>query len=160
MEEPGDPIPGNQPTQDPSTRWLEEVRAQRQAWEERRKAARESFEARRRGPWSPGQHEAWEEEVERRREARRQQREQERELFRSLGPSEPPLRWPEGMDQPGGFTTPPTPGSPPGDPMVTEGSPPPFPQPQAPGIVYPPGAPPRGPYSPPDWDNLWYYRGY
>jgi hypothetical protein len=160
--EPGGSIPGDLPAQDPSIRWLGEVRAQRRAWEERRKAARESFEARRRGagPWGSAQHEAWEEEVERRREARRQQREQERELFRSLGPTEPPLRWPERMDHPGGFATAPTPGSPPGDTMVTDGSPPALPQPLAPGVVYPPGPPPRGPYSPQDWDNLWYYRGY
>lgn len=151
-EESGGQIPSDLPALDPSTRWLQEVRAQREAWEARRKAARESFGARRSGagPWGATQ-QAWEEEVERRREVRRQQREQERELFRSLGPSEPPPPWLEGIGRPGG---------PPGDPLTTDHPSRAVPQPQVPGVVYPPRAPSSGPYSPQDWDNLWYYRGY
>lgn len=156
------------PTPDPSARWLDEVRAQRQAWEERRRLNRETFEARRRlaDPWGTAQHEAWEDEVERRREARRQHREQEREHFRGLGPSDPPLPWPEAMD-PQGYPArmpPPAPGappsSPPGEGAAADGRESVQGEPLAPGIVYPPGTPPRGPYSPQDWDNLWYYRGY
>lgn len=152
------------PAPDPSTRWLDEVRAQRQAWEERRKASREAFEARRRlaDPWGAAQHETWEDEVERRRDARRQYREQERELFRGLGPSDPPPPWPETME-PQGYPAqipPPPPGSPPGDAATADGLQSGYGEPLAPGIVYPPGTPPRGPYSPQDWDNLWYYRGY
>lgn len=145
------------PTQEPDTPWLDEVRAQRQAWEERRRANREAFELRRRlaDPWGSAQHEAWEDEVERRREARRQQREQERGLFRGLGPAEPPPPWSmDQMNPQGTYSGPASSGGPSGDP------PPARPEPPGPGVVYPPGSPPRGPYSPQDWDNLWYYRGY
>lgn len=167
----GEPRPDAQPAApppegapDPSTRWLNEVRAQRQAWEERRKANRDAFEARRRvvDPRGSAHHEAWEEEVERRREARRQHREQERELFRSLGPSEPLALWPETTDPEGRYATitPPAPGHPPGDRVTAEGVSPAPGEPAGPGTIYPPGVPPRAPYSPQDWDNLWYYRGY
>ncbi|MBV5346606.1 hypothetical protein JZU46_00015, partial [bacterium] len=59
---------------EPPTPWLDEVRTQRQAAEARRQANRESFEARRRAndPWGAAQHEAWEDNVQRRREARKQ----------------------------------------------------------------------------------------
>ncbi|MGE5154590.1 MAG: hypothetical protein ACM3ST_11290 [Bdellovibrio bacteriovorus] len=150
------------PAQDPAARWLDEVRAQRQAWEERRKASREAFEARRRlaDPRGAAQHDAWEDEVERRREARRQQREQELEHFRGLGPPDPP--WRESM-APWGY--PPQTATPPSAPpplgaATADGQPSEHGEPPPPGIIYPPGAPPRGPYSPQDWDNLWYYRGY
>lgn len=148
---------GPAPAQDPGTRWLDEVRAQRQAWEERRRANREAFEARRRmaDPWGSAQHEAWEDEVERRREARRQQHEQERGLFRGLGASDPPPPWPADQVQPqGAYPAPSARGGPQGDPPSVP------PDSLGPGIVYPPGSPPSGPYSPQDWDNLWYYRGY
>lgn len=147
---------------DPGTRWLDEVRAQREAWEERRKASREAFEARRRvaAPWGAAQHEAWEDEVERRREARRLHREEERELFRALGPSQPPPPLPEGMEPQGTYPVPAAPSADVRDPATADRTPSGFAEPQLPGIVYPPGAPPRGPYSPQDWDNLWYYRGY
>jgi hypothetical protein len=152
------------PAPDPSARWLDEVRAQRQAWEERRRASREAFEARRRlaDPWGTAQHDAWEDEVERRREARRLQREHELEHFRGLRPSDPPLPWPEAMDPQGypGRNPPPTPGSPPSASAAAGGRESVQGEPLAPGIVYPPDAPTRGPYSPQDWDNLWYYRGY
>lgn len=152
------------PAPDPSTRWLDEVRAQRKAWEERRRASREAFEARRRlaDPWGAAQHEVWEDEVERRREARRLQREHELEHFRGLGPSDPPLPWPEAMDPQGypGRNPPPMPGSPPSASAAAGGHEAVQGEPLAPGIVYPPDAPTRGPYSPQDWDNLWYYRGY
>lgn len=182
--EPGPPAPGGTPiwpgdragsenasdgrppqgmsAPDPSTRWLDEVRAQRKAWEERRRASREAFEARRRlaDPWGAAQHEVWEDEVERRREARRLQREQEH--LRDLGPSDPPLPWPEAV-YPHGFPgriPPPTAGSPPSASATAEGRGAAPGEPLPPGIIYPPDTPLRGSYSPQDWDNLWYYRGY
>lgn len=153
-------------TQDPATRWLDEVRVQRQAWEERRKASREAFEARRRAtdPWGSAQQEAWEEALERRRESRRQQREQEWERFRGRVPYRAQPPWPEGIEPPRAYPSPAAPGNLPGNPMPMEGAPPALTEPQVPdqipGIVYPPNTPPRGPYSPQDWDNLWYFRGY
>jgi hypothetical protein len=69
-------------------RWLDEVRAQRQAWEARRQAAKESADAHRRmiDPWGAALHEALEREAQARREAlanraeqRRQAAEQERD---------------------------------------------------------------------------------
>jgi hypothetical protein len=154
--------PAHMTAQDPGARWLDEVRAQRQAWEERRNASREAFEARRRlaDPRGAAQHDAWEDEVERRRDARRQQREQELEHFRGLGPPEPPR--PESI-VPWGYpaqTTATPAGPPPAGPATAVGPPSEHAEPHPPGIIYPPGAPPRGPYSPQDWDNLWYYRGY
>jgi hypothetical protein len=126
--------------------------------------SREAFEARRRlaDPWGAAQQEAWEDEVERRREARRQHREQEREHFRGLGPSDPPLPWPEAMAPQGYPARIPRPatGSPPVEDPAADGRESVHGESLAPGIIYPPGAPPRGPYSPQDWDNLWYYRGY
>lgn len=153
-------------TRDPATRWLDEVRAQRQAWEERRKASREAFEARRRAtdPWGSAHQEAWEDARERRRETRRKQREQEWEHFRGLGPYQVQPPWPEGIEPPRAYPVPAAPGNPPGNPAPTEGTAPMLTEPQipaqVPGIVYPPNTPPRGPYSPQDWDNLWYFRGY
>jgi hypothetical protein len=149
-------------SQDPGARWLDEVRAQRQAWEDRRKANREAFEARRRiaDPWGSAQHDAWEDEVKRRRETRRQQREQEWDRFRGAGPYQPQHPWPEGIEPPSGYPPPAAPGSLPGDQMTLHRAPSILSEPQGPGIVYPPQVPPRGLYAPPDWDNLWYYRGY
>ncbi|MFZ0788277.1 MAG: hypothetical protein WAM94_01490, partial [Chromatiaceae bacterium] len=121
------------------------------------------FEARHRAtdPWGAAQHGAWEDEADRRREARRQQMEADREHLRSLGPVAPPLPpWPEPLDRQTPFSPPPTPGSVSteqakgGDAGSQSGESP------GRGLIYPPGAPPRGPYSPQDWDNLWYYRGY
>lgn len=83
--------------------WLDEVRAQRQAWETRRDATRQAMDARRRwvDPWGAAQHEAREREVEQRRQANRERIELERQLFRSqrpaLGPYPevlaPPIAW-------------------------------------------------------------------
>lgn len=77
--------------------WLDEVRAQRQAWEARRKAAREDFEARRRlnNPLGSARQEAWEEDVRRRRAERQQRIDREREMFRSLGELPPSMPLPE-----------------------------------------------------------------
>jgi len=145
------------------TPWLDEVRAPRRAGEERRKAAREAFEARHRAtdPWGAAQHGAWEDEADRRREARRQQMEEEREHFRSLGPVAHPLPpWPDPLDPQKPFSPQPAPGSVPSEQGKGENAGAQFGEPPGGGLVYPPGAPPRGPYSPQDWDNLWYYRGY
>jgi hypothetical protein len=117
--------------------WLDEVRAQRQAWETKREAARDAFEARRRAnnPRAAAQQEAWEEEVRRRRAARLERMDQERELFRSLGPSQMPFPWPwtSGFsalpDTATGHSAPATPGD---KPM----------------------------FAPPGWDNHWYFRGF
>lgn len=155
----------------PANRWVDEVRAQRQAREERHKASREAFEARRRAadPLGAAQQEDWEEEVERRREARRLRMEQDREHFRSLGPTEP-LPW-------GGYDAmlpPPdlVPGEALGVPSEATAHPFAFPlqpiEPPPETAAYPPVAPagrpsavPGGsPYSPQAWDNLWYFRGY
>ena len=124
---------------DPLPQWLDEVKAQRQAWEERRRAAKEAVHARRRqnDPWGAAQHEAREQESQRRRDAIVEQFERDRDAFHTP--------WPGPRDQ----------------------SPPP-PQPQ-PGAVAPqPTAPdsaalnPADPssYPPSGWDNRWYYRGY
>ena len=145
------------------TPWLDEVRAQRHAWEERRKAAREAFEARHRAadPWGAAQHGAWENEADRRREARRQQMEADREHLRSLGPVPPPMPpWPEPLDPQKPFSLPPGPGSAPSEPGKGEDAGAQFGESPGGALIYPPGAPPKGPYSPQDWDNLWYYRGY
>ena len=68
--------------------WLDEVRAQRQAWETRRDATRQAMDARRRwvDPWGAAQHEAREREVEQRRQANRDRIELERQFFRSQRP--------------------------------------------------------------------------
>ena len=72
-----------------ATPWLDEVRAQRQAWELRRQSAREAFEARRRLADPHGA--AYQEDIRQRREARQQRLEQERERLRELG--QPPAPW-------------------------------------------------------------------
>lgn len=128
---------GEQPPGSAPTPWLDEVRAQRQAWEARREATRNAYEARRRAtnPRAAAQQEAWEEDVRRRRAARLERMDQEFEIFRSLRPGQPPLPWPWVTGMPtlpelgSGPTTPGTPG----DTPI---------------------------YAPPGWDNHWYFRGY
>ena len=68
--------------------WLDEVRAQREAWEARRAAAREYHEQRRRAyhPRGAVQPDAWEEDLRRRRAERQERIDQDREVFRRLGP--------------------------------------------------------------------------
>ncbi|MFB1487334.1 MULTISPECIES: hypothetical protein [unclassified Thiocapsa] len=129
----GDPISGITPTP-----WLDEVRAQRQAWEARREATRNAYEARRRAnnPRAAAQQEAWEEDVRRRRADRLEFMDQERELFRSLGPAQlpPPWPWVTGMptlpETGSGATSPDTPAD---EPSI---------------------------FAPPGWDNHWYFRGF
>jgi hypothetical protein len=79
------PTPPHQPP------WLDEVRAQRQAWETRRDASRKAMEARRRwiDPWGAAQRESREKEIEQRRQASRERIEQERELLRASRPPFP-----------------------------------------------------------------------
>jgi hypothetical protein len=128
----GDPPHGTAPTP-----WLDEVRAQRQAWEARREATRSAYEARRRAnnPRAAAQQEAWEEDVRRRRAARLERMDQDLEIFRSLGPGQPPLPWPWVTGMPSlpelgsGATTPGTGGE---TPI----------------------------YAPPGWNNHWYFRGF
>ncbi|WP_147431182.1 hypothetical protein [Thiocapsa rosea] len=128
----GDPPPGSAPTP-----WLDEVRAQRQAWEARRDATRNAYEARRwaNNPRAAAQQEAWEEDVRRRRAARLERMEQELEIFRSLGPGQPPLPWPwvTGMPTLPEFGSGPATSGTPGDTPI---------------------------YAPPGWDNHWYFRGF
>jgi hypothetical protein len=84
---PTDPsVIGIEPT-DRGAPWLDEVRAQREAWESRRSAAREYHEQRRRTyhPRGAIQQEAWEEDLRRRRAERQERIEQDREVFRRLG---------------------------------------------------------------------------
>lgn len=128
---------GDQPPAPASTPWLDEVRAQRQAWEARRDATRSAYEARRRAnnPRAAAQQEAWEEDVRRRRAARTERMDQNLEWFRSLGPGQPPPPWPwvSGM------------------PTLPEiGS-----------VTIAPGTPGDQPiFAPPGWDNHWYFRGF
>jgi hypothetical protein len=134
----GEPAPMNQ--------WLDEVRAQRQAWEERRQAAKEALDARRRwiDPWGAAQKEARDKETQRRRDAFREQIERDRELFRNRSPwaaqSGP---WQEAP--PGTENLAPDAGAPAESPIA------PPPEEDVPGSPYPPL---------PGWDNRWYYRGY
>ncbi|NCC28952.1 MAG: hypothetical protein EOM22_12625 [Gammaproteobacteria bacterium] len=128
---------GEQPPGTAPTPWLDEVRAQRQAWEARREATRSAYEARRRAsnPRAAAQQEAWEEDVRRRRAARLDRMDQDLEIFRSLGPGQPPPPWPWVT----GMPTLPEIGSGPATP----------------------GAPGDTPiYAPPGWDNHWYFRGF
>ena len=141
----------------PATPWLDEVRAQRHAWEERRQAARDAFEARRRlaDPRAAAYREAWEADVRRRREVRMQRMEQDREFFRGL--SQPPPLWYQSQD--------PVSGTPPRDSKeipdhLTETRAPGTEGQSAGTVVSPPAATLHTPYSPQNWDNLWYFRGY
>ena len=128
----GDPPSGSAPTP-----WLDEVRAQRQAWEARREATRSAYEARRRAnnPRAAAQQEAWEEEIRRRRADRLERMDQERMLFRSLGPDQLPRPWPWVTGMPtlpeigSGATSPDVPGE-------------------------------ESIFAPPGWDNHWYFRGF
>jgi hypothetical protein len=129
----------------PVDQWLDEVRAQRQAWEARRRAAKEAIDARRRwlDPWGAAPKEAREKENQRRREALREQIEREREVMRNQPPwAAQPVPWQE-------LT--PTPEA----PEPSTGA-------QADGIAPPTNTtPPPPPYPPlPGWNNRWYYRGY
>jgi hypothetical protein len=142
-ESPVVPIqPVNQTFSDPPagstpTPWLDEVRAQRQAWEARREATRSAYEARRRAnnPRAAAQQEAWEEDVRRRRAARLERMDQDLELFRGLGPAQPPPPWPWVI----------------GMPVLPElGS--------GAASAVTPGDTPI--YVPPGWDNHWYFRGF
>jgi hypothetical protein len=136
LDEPGAP--------EAPTPWLDEVRAQRQAWEERREATRQAYEARRRAnnPRGAAVQEAWEEDTRRRRAARMERMAQDREHFRQIGPPEPPL------------------GQPWGRPPWTTDHPPPPPELGANTPVGIPGQPEDHLPNPPGWDNLWYFRGF
>ncbi len=114
--------------------WLDEVRAQRQAWEARRHETREAYEARRRlhNPQSAARQEAWQEDVRRQRAEHLERIERDRENFGDPGSSWFPWPWP---DHPS----------------------PPFPLEDQTGNGF---TTPSEPFPPPDWDNLWYFRGY
>ncbi|MBK1720918.1 hypothetical protein CKO23_01455 [Thiocystis violacea] len=113
--------------------WLDEVRAQRHAWEARRKAAREEYTARRRlnNPRGSAHQEIWEEDLRRRRAERQERIDQQREHFLSLPPGQPAADRPDD----GGATS--------ADPQSTE---------------YPGASDPM--FTPPGWNNLWYFRGF
>jgi hypothetical protein len=140
--QPEPPIDGDPLPEETMTPWLDEVRAQRQAWEDRRETARSAFEARRRAnnPRAAAQQEAWEEDVRRRRAARLEWMDQERERFRQLGPAIPP------MSELGAW---PWPKEPPGSPESGPGA-----------TLAPPVAPEESLFVPPGWDNHWYFRGF
>ena len=115
-------------------RWLEAVRAQRQAWEERRRASQEALDARRRQ--LDTHQEARQQEHLRRREALREHVERDREHFLNQGPWQAP--------PPAANPAPPShPASPEAPPPRTTGG-------EAP-LAYPPL---------PGWNNRWYYQGY
>lgn len=112
--------------------WLDEVRAQREAWEARRSVVREQYEQRRRAHHPRGgvQPPSWEEDLRRRRAERQERIDQDRAVFRRFGPE---VWWPPRTfaDQ---------------ESEVSDRSEARSPEPPP---VYPPG-----------WDNLWYFRGY
>ena len=141
---------------DPMRQWLDEVKAQRQAWEARRQAAKEAVNARRRlnDPWGAAQQEARESEIERRREAILEQVERDRDAFHSQRPWQNTNPW---------ESSPPPP--PPSQPAQVQT--PPQPNPATPdGTALNPAQNPNQDtaepytYSPSGWDNRWYYRGY
>ncbi|WP_201098240.1 hypothetical protein [Thiocystis minor] len=120
---------------DAGSPWLDEVRAQRQAWEARRHETRETYDALRRlhNPRGAAQQDAWNEDVRRQRAERLERIERDREIFRDLGPNLFPyplpgnLPLPFSLSEPGSAAHADT-----GEPM----------------------------FAPPGWDNLWYFRGY
>ena len=120
-------------------RWLEAVRAQRQAWEERRRASQEAMDARRRqyDARSSTYPEARQQEHLRRREALMEHIERDREHFLNQGPWQPP-------------------------PLPTPPTTPVAPEPPASGTPgSAPGSESRLAYPPlPGWNNRWYYQGY
>lgn len=130
----------SQPVEEPGSPWLEDVRAQRQAWETRRRAAKEAIEARRRwqDPWATAEQEAREEEIQRRRDEWLERIDRNREAFRSQGPwyvraGPPPTQSAES------------------DRLTAQ------PAERASASLHdwqPPHYPPQG------WDNGWYYKGY
>lgn len=134
-------VPGPQAA--PVDQWLDEVRAQRQAWEERRQAQKEAMEARRRwiDPWGAAQHEAREQEITRRREAFRDHIERDRETFFNQAPWGNRAPWPDdpaAPDTPDERST----ASEPGEGGVAD---------EHRSLSYPPL---------PGWDNRWYFRGF
>lgn len=146
---------------DPMRQWLDDVKAQRQAWEARRQATKEAINARRRlnDPWGAAQKEAREKENQRRHDAILEQVERNREAFRNQGPWQDPSRWEPGPPPPGYSAQPDTvhqldplaPGS-------TALNPPYSAQDPAQDSTQHPDEP--NAYSPSGWDNRWYYRGY
>lgn len=85
---PVDPASIGMTQPDMAAPWLDEVRAQREAWEARRSAVREQHEQRRRTHHPQGalQSEAWEEDLRRRRAERQERIDQDRESFHRLYP--------------------------------------------------------------------------
>ena len=126
----------NQPSYpDIPSPWLDEVRAQRQAWEARRHETREAYDARRHlhNPRGAAQQDAWQEEIRRQRAERLDRIERDREMFRTLGPNRFPFSWPGNLPLSFSYRTPDSTGfAVIGEPM----------------------------FAPPGWDNLWYFRGY
>jgi hypothetical protein len=145
QEPPPPPLPPSAgPSAEPESldQWLDEVRAQRRAWENRRRAAKEALDARRRwiDPWGAAQHDAREQETQRRRDAFREKIERDREAFRNQAP------WGAVYgpmpDESMGFL--------PDD--ITS--------PDADDATASRGAPSPSQFPLPGWDNRWYYRGY
>ena len=146
---------------DPMRQWLDDVKAQRQAWEARRQAAKEAINARRRlnDPWGAAQKEAREMENQRRRDAMLEQIERDREAFRNQGPWQGGNLWEPGPPPPGYSAQSDT--APQLDPVAPASTALNPPQP----AEDPTQAPTQHPdepstYSPSGWDNRWYYRGY
>jgi hypothetical protein len=78
---PASPLPDTDGEQPATLPWLEEVRAQREAWEARRRAVKEAANAQHRqvAPWSAARHEALDRAAEARRDALKNQAEQRRQ---------------------------------------------------------------------------------
>ncbi len=113
-QDQGDEAPPQSPS--PRPQWLDEVRAQRQAWETRREEARKAMDARHRwiDPWGAAQRETREREIEQRRQAFHERIEQEREQFRAGRPPLGTFPQPPSPPTPGWQTNPPPPAEPQG----------------------------------------------
>lgn len=132
------------PAPSPEARWLNEVRAQRQALQEQRRAA---HEARREAidPVGAARREERQEQIQRRRKQVRQFIEQERRLYLNSGPwlmplATQPLQGPSSLAPPNDAHAEKRPPVAPLTPAPT----------QAPAPVQ----------APLDWDNRWYYNGW
>ncbi len=125
------------PPQDVVPRWLEAVRAQRQALQEDRRA---QHQARRRAldPMGTARQEALEQAFQRRRQEMRAMIDQERRLFLNFGPWLNPLPSSPGISPP---SLPPAQGA----PAQSE---------------RPENTPPAPAYELPEWDNGWYFQGW
>lgn len=144
---------------DPMRQWLDEVKAQRQAWEARRQAAKEAANARRRltDPWGAAQQEARDKDNQRRRDAMRDQVERDREMFLNQWSWQGSNRWEPDLPPPAHSPN----VAPELSPIAPESmtlNPPRSAQDLAQDPTQ--HSDESSAYSPSGWNNRWYYRGY